>query len=101
MENQEKLGEAGFFRASTRLFQELRFTFRRDGGVFRHYNAQLLRLKGLAGLLVTSVLEGRSGNDPVVKAVSSEVSLRDVGFLVAYSYFAFTQLMGAEFSHDA
>ena len=50
--NQVKIIEAGIFRGTKFLFQEMRFTFKKEPSVFKHYNAQLLKLKGLVGSLL-------------------------------------------------
>ncbi len=51
-------------------------------------------------LLVMSVLEGRVLKDPVVKATKSEVFLEDLEFILAYNYFAFSELAGGKFMLD-
>ena len=51
-------------------------------------------------LLIMSVIEGRSLKDPLVKSTKSEVFLEDLEFILAYNYFAFSELAGGRFMLD-
>ena len=48
-------------------------------------------------LLIMSVIEGRSLKDPIVKSAKSEVYLE---FILAYKFFAFSELAGGKFMLD-
>ena len=100
--NQERVLKAEVFKSTKLLFQDLRFSFRGEGAPMRGFNARLLRLKGQAALLVTSLLEGRpQRGDPLSKAIASEVFVRDLEFLLGYSHFLFQETRGGAFLLDA
>ncbi len=50
---------------------------------------------------MTSLLEGRKDKDHIAKAVTSEIFLRDIEFLIGYNYFAFQEIMGGNFLLDS
>ena len=65
-----------------------------------HYNIKLLRLKSQMALLIMSVIEGRNIKDPIVKSTKSEVYLEDLEFILAYNFYAFSELAGGKFMLD-
>ena len=100
LENQARLVNQRLFSCFKLVFQQLAFRFRKDKVEVSHFNIKLLRLKSQMALLIMSVIEGRSLKDPLVKSTKSEVFLEDLEFILAYNYFAFSELAGGRFMLD-
>ena len=47
-------------------------------------------MKSQCALILRAMVEG--GDDGLAKTIQSEITVRDVEFLIAYSYYAFSRL---------